>query len=180
VKRLELLRELAPNIRRVAIIGPTYEPEIADAVTGLRTASGRLGFELIEVGTTISVQAMEVQRAIRNGAQALLLLSRYSAFGSRAMGEEINRLSLAHRIPAIFDESEMVEAGALMSYGTNLVDDVQRGADMLAKVRRGAKPGEIPIDQASQFELAVNLRTARQMKIRVPPAVLARASRVIE
>jgi putative ABC transport system substrate-binding protein len=74
----------------------------------------------------------------------------------------------------------MVEAGALLSYGTNLVDDVRRAADMLAKVLRGAKPGEIPIDQASQFELAVNLKTARQINVRVPPAVLARASRVIE
>ena len=74
----------------------------------------------------------------------------------------------------------MVEAGALLSYGTNLVDDVRRAADMLAKVLGGTKPGEIPIDQASQFELAVNLRTARHMKIRVPPTVLARADRVIE
>ena len=74
----------------------------------------------------------------------------------------------------------MVEAGALLSYGTNLVDDVRRAADILAKVLRGAKPGEIPIDQASQFELAVNLKTARQINVRVPPAVLARASRVIE
>jgi len=73
-----------------------------------------------------------------------------------------------------------VEAGALLSYGTNLVDDVRRAADMLAKVLRGAKPGEIPIDQASQFELVLNLKTARQLKIRVPPAVIARASRVIE
>jgi putative ABC transport system substrate-binding protein len=74
----------------------------------------------------------------------------------------------------------MVEAGALVSYGTNLLEDVRRGADMLAKILRGTKPAEIPIDQASQFELAVNLKTARQMKIRVPPTVLARASRVIE
>lgn len=74
----------------------------------------------------------------------------------------------------------MVEAGGLVSYGTNLLEDVHRAADMLAKILRGQNPGEIPIDQASQFELAVNLRTARQLKIRVPPAVLARASRVIE
>jgi putative ABC transport system substrate-binding protein len=67
-----------------------------------------------------------------------------------------------------------------VSYGTNLLEDVRRGADMLVKILRGANPGGIPIDQASQFELAVNLRTARQLKLRVPPAVLARASHVVE
>jgi putative ABC transport system substrate-binding protein len=180
VKRLELLRELAPAIKRVAVAGPTYEPEVEKALAGLRTAAPRFGFELSEVSTTMSLATMEVQRVIRSGAQALLPLHIYSAFGARGLGEEIARLCAAHRIPAIFAESEMVEAGALLSYGTNLVDDVRRAADMLAKVLRGAKPGEIPIDQASQFELAVNLKTARQINVRVPPAVLARASRVIE
>jgi len=180
VKRLELLRELAPAIKRVAVVGPTYEPEVEKALAGLRTASPRFGFELLEVSTAMSLATMEVQRIIRNGAEALLPLHIYSAFGARGMGEDIVRLCAAHRIPAIFAESEMVEAGALLSYGTNLVDDVRRAADMLAKVLRGAKPGEIPIDQASQFELVLNLKTARQLKIRVPPAVIARASRVIE
>ena len=180
VKRLELLRELAPAIRRVAVVGPTYEPEVEKAMAGLRTAAPRFGFELSEVSTTMSLATMEVQRVIRSGAEALLPLHIYSAFGARGLGEEIARLCAAHRIPAIFAESEMVEAGALLSYGTNLVDDVRRAADILAKVLRGAKPGEIPIDQASQFELAVNLKTARQINVRVPPAVLARASRVIE
>jgi putative ABC transport system substrate-binding protein len=180
VKRLELLRELTPKVRRLAVVGPTYEPEVAEAMANLRVASRRLDFELIDVGTALTLQTMEMQRAIQNGAQALLSMRIYSANGARAAGEEINRLCVAHRIPAIFAESEMVRAGALMSYGTNLVDDVRRAGDMLAKVLRGAKPSDMPIDQASQFELAVNLGTARQMKIRVPPALLARASRVID
>lgn len=180
VKRLELLRELAPAIKRVAVVGPTYEPEVEKALAGLRTAAPRFGFELSEVSTSMSLQTMEVQRAIRSGAQGVLPLYIYSTFGARGLGDEIARLCAAHRIPAIFAESEMVEAGALISYGTNLLDDVRRAADILAKVLRGAKPGEIPIDQASQFELAVNLKTARQLKVRVPPAVIARASRVIE
>jgi putative tryptophan/tyrosine transport system substrate-binding protein len=180
VKRLELLRELAPAIRRVAVVGSTFQPELEAAMTGLRAAAPQLGFELVEVSTSVILQLPELQRAIRNGAEALLPLHVYSAFGARASGEELVRLCAAHRIPAIFAESELVEAGALISYGTNLVDDVRRAADILVKVLRGTKPGDIPIDQASQFELAVNLRTARQMKVRIPPAVLARASRVIE
>jgi putative ABC transport system substrate-binding protein len=180
VKRLELLRELAPTIRRVAVVGSTFQPELEAAMTGLRAAAPRLGFELVEVSTSVILQLPEVQRAIRNGAEALLPLHVYSAFGARASGEEIVRLCAAHRIPAIFAESELVEAGALISYGTNLVDDVRRGADILVKVLRGTQPGEIPIDQASQFELVLNLKTAREMKVRIPPTVLARASRVIE
>jgi putative tryptophan/tyrosine transport system substrate-binding protein len=180
VKRLELLRELAPKIRRVAVMGSTYQPEVEVAMAGLRAAAPQLGFELVEVSTAVLLQLPDLRRAIRNGAEALLPLHVYSAFGARTTGEEIVRLCAAHRMPAIFAESELVEAGALISYGTNLVNDVRRAADILAKVLRGAKPGDIPIDQASQFELAVNLRTARQLKIRVPSAVLARANRVID
>lgn len=180
VKRLELLREVAPAIKRVAVVGSTFQAEGEAAMAGLRAAAPQLGFELVEVSTSVILQLPELQRAIGNGAEALLPLHVYSAFGARASGEEIVRLCAARRVPAIFAESELVEAGGLISYGTNLVDDVRRAADILVKVLRGSKPGDIPIDQASQFELAVNLRTARDMKVRIPPTVLARASRVIE
>lgn len=180
VKRLELLRELLPAVRRAAVVGPTYQPEIEAAMAALRASARQLGFELVEVSTSMMLELPELKRAIQNGAEALLALQLYSALGARATGEEMVRLCAAHRVPAIFAESELVESGALISYGTNLVDDVRRAADILAKILRGAKPGDIPIDQAAQFELAVNLRTARAMKIRIPPAVLARASRVIE
>ena len=76
--------------------------------------------------------------------------------------------------------SKMVEAGGLMSYGTNLVDDVRRGADLLARVLKGEKPAEIPVDRAAHFELAVNLKTAKAMGITIPPSIMLRADRVIE
>ena len=123
---------------------------------------------------------MALQHAIRKGAEAVLPLYIFSTFGARSTSEEIVQLCLAHRIPGIFAEAEMVEVGGLISYGTNLIDEVRRAADMTVKILRGAKPQEMPIDQVSNFELAVNLRTARQIKVRVPPAVLARANRVIE
>jgi putative ABC transport system substrate-binding protein len=167
-------------MRRVAVVGPIYQPEGEAALATIRPVAQKLAFELIEVGAYVSQLTLEIQHAIRGGAEAVLPLYVFSMFGYQGAGEEVVRLCAAHRIPAIFSELEMVERGALVSYGTNLVEDVRRGADMLAKILRGTKPGEIPIDQASQFELAVNLKTAQQMKIRVPPAVLARASRVIE
>jgi putative ABC transport system substrate-binding protein len=84
------------------------------------------------------------------------------------------------RVPAIFADSELVDAGALMALGANRFDDVRRAADMLARVLRGAKPSELPVDQASRFELAVNLKTARAIGIRVPQSIVLRANRVIE
>lgn len=179
-KRLEVLRELAPAIRRVAIVGPTYQPEGEAVMTAIRPTARALAFEVMEVGAYMSQVPLEVDHAIRKGAEAVMPLHIFSTLGAQGWGEEVVRVCAKHRIPAVFAESEMVEAGGLVSYGTNLLEDVRRAADMLAKILRGTNPGEIPIDQASQFELAVNLRTARQMKIRVPPTVLARASRVIE
>jgi len=157
-----------------------YLPELEAATARLRETSQRLGFELKEVNTGYGTQVSAIQGAIKGGAQALLPLLVYSALGERIAGEQVVRLTLEQRIPAIFAESELVDAGGLMSYGTNLLEDVRRAADMLAKVLRGAKPAELPIDQASRFELAVNLKTARAIGVRVPPSILLRADRVIE
>lgn len=179
-KRLELLRELVPAVRRVAIVGPTYQPEGQAAMAAIRTAARALAFEVMEVGAYMSQLTLEMQHAIRNGAEAVLPLHIFSTLGYRGVGEEVARMCAKQRIPAVFAESEMVEAGGLVSYGTNLLEDVHRAADMLANILRGTNPGVIPIDQASRFELAVNLRTAQQLRVRVPPAVLARASRVID
>jgi putative ABC transport system substrate-binding protein len=121
-----------------------------------------------------------VEKAIKDGAQALLALHDYSAHGERFTGEQVVRLANEKRVPAIFGESELVDAGGLMSLATNRLDDVGRAADILAQVLRGAKPAEIPVDQASRFELAVNLRTARAIGIQVPASILVRADRVIE
>ena len=180
IKRLDLLRELLPAVKRVALTGPMYLPELEAATGRLREASQRLGFEPKVVDTGASTQVSAIEDAIKEGAQALLLLHNYSALGQHITGEQVVRLTIEARIPAIFAESEMVDAGGLMSYGTNLLEDVRRAVDMLAKVLRGAKPAELPIDQASRFELVVNLKTARAIGIRVPPSILLRADRVIE
>ena len=180
VKRLELLRELSPAIKRIAIVGPTYQPDGAAAMAALRAAAPGLNLELLEVSTGLGNQTQELGHAIRKGAQAVLPLYIFSTFGAVSTGEEIARLCLAHRIPVVFAESEMVELGGLISYGTSLVDEVRRAADILARVLRGTKPQDIAIDQVSNFELAINLKTAQQLKLRVPPAILARASRVIQ
>ena len=181
IKRLELLRELLPTAKRVALIGSINLPELEAATPRLREASKRLGFEpkMVDIGGD-SPQVLVIEGAIKEGAQALLPLQIYSAFGQGVTGEQIVRHVNKRRLPAIFAESELVEAGGLMSYGTNLLEDVRRGADMLAKVLRGAKPAEMAIDQSARFELVINLKTARAIGIKIPQSLLVRADRVIE
>lgn len=179
-KRLELLRELLPAAKRIALTGPMYMPELEAATPRLRDASKRLGFEPKVVDTGASTQVSAIEDAIKGGAQALLPLVDYSALGQRITGEQVVRLTNEKRVPAIFAESELVDAGGLMSFGTNLIEDLRRAADMLAKVLRGAKPAELPVDQASRFELVINLNTARAIGITIPRSLLLRADRVIE
>ena len=180
IKRLELLRELLPKAKRIALTGPMYFPELEAATARLREASLRLGFEPKTVNTGASTQLSAIEEAIKDGTQALLPLQIYSAVGEVISGEQVVRFANKRRVPAIFAESELVDAGGLMSYGTNLIEDVRRSADMLAKVLRGAKPVELPVDQASRFELAVNLKTAREIRLTIPQSILIRANRVIE
>lgn len=180
IKRLQLLRELLPAAKRVTVSGQMYLPEVAAAAAQLRDVSNALGFTLREANTGASAEVSAIEEAIKAGGQALLPLKVYSAIGQRISGEQVVALTLRLRIPAIFAESELVEAGGLMSYGTNLLDDVRHAADLLAQVLRGRNPAEIPVNQASHFELVVNLRSAHAIGIRVPNSVLLRADRVIE
>jgi len=95
-------------------------------------------------------------------------------------GAHVVEESVKSRVPVLFPDSTAVESGALLSYGTNLLDEVRRGADLLARVLNGATPGELPIDQAARFELSVNLKTEKALGLTVPPSILLRADRVIK
>ena len=180
IKRLELLRDLLPGAKRVALAWPLLLRWTEAARPRLREASERLGFELREVQAGAQDWVPAIKGAIRDGAEAVLPFTVFSWLGLRVTGEQVVRFTIEQRLPTIFAESEMVEAGGLISYGTNLLEDVRRGADMLAKVLRGAKPADIPVDQASRFELAVNLKTAKTLGIKIPLSILLRADRVIE
>lgn len=178
IKRLELARELLPQARRIAVISdsPGAYPPFAPR---LQQAAAQLGVELMERniffdwGTSVE----EVKAA---GADALVPFQMFVATGMRMSGEAVVAASLKHRMPVIFSGVEMVEAGGLMSYGTNLVEDVRRAADILARVLKGANPATIPVDQASRFELVVNLKTAKALGLTIPRSILLRADRVIE
>jgi len=176
VKRLDLARELVPNAKRVAvtyIVTPRYER------LELRRAAEKLGMDLIELNLFESETDI-VDRAMSDGADVIIPFDQFSALGYSAHGEQLVRSAFERRIPVIFAGRKMVELGGLMSYGTNLVDGVRRGADMLARVLKGEKPADLPVDQAARFELTVNLKTAKAIGLAIPPSILIRADRVIE
>lgn len=179
-KRLELLRALLPSARRIALIGSMYLPELQAAVPRLHDKAQRIGFKPKTVDTGYQDPISAIERAIAGGTEALVPLQVYSALGQRITGEQLVRLTNEKFIPTIFAEAELVEAGGLMSFGSNLIDDVRRAADMLAKVLRGAKPADLPVDQTARFELVINLKTARAIGISVPYSLLVRADRVID
>ena len=177
VKRLELAHELLPGAKRVAVLGvvnvvyPLLSPR-------LRRAAEQLGVELAEFN--VIDWGSSVEQAKVGGAAAVIPFAQFAAQGMRVSGESVVAAELEHRVPVIFAGSEMVEAGGLISYGTNIVDDVRRAADLLAQVLKGASAATLPVDQAARFELVVNLKTAKAMGIAIPQSILLRADRVIE
>jgi putative ABC transport system substrate-binding protein len=185
-KRLELLRDLLPRAKRIGLVGYFLytSRDIAYLANepALRAAAASLGFELIEEpGATQAegiVPAME--RAARRGAEAFYIFQPLVIRRFDWGGEEVIKFANERRIPAIFQELEMVEMGGLLSYGPSLVDEVRRSADQLVRVLNGAKAGELAVDQASRFELTVNLKTARAIGLTSLHAVMPRADRVIE
>jgi putative ABC transport system substrate-binding protein len=159
-KRLELLRDVLPDLRRLAILANVSNP------ASLLESEIRDGEGL--------APAIE---AVKGRAEALYVCSDFLMFTHRI---RINTLTLAARLPAIYGEREMVEAGALMSYGPNFPDLFRRAADLVDKILRGANPAGIPVEQPTKFDLVINLTTAKALGLDVPPTLLARADEVIE
>lgn len=181
IKRLELARELVPGIRRIAVIGygtlggpMGYET----FVRPLRSAASRAGIALLEFVERPWVELVE--QAANKGASAVIPVTVFAAEGDRLGGELVIGKARERRLPVIFGGAEMVEAGGLMSYGTNIVDDLRRGADLLARVLRGARAADIPVDQAARFELVVNLSAAKAIGLKIPPSIIVRADRIIQ
>jgi len=180
VKRLELLRDLLPAAKRVAVAGGLFDPASQTALRFARQAAQRLGFELIVRSRTDWDWMNDVQAAAAAGAQAMFVLNSYAIRGDRFEAANGIRAAAQARMPAVFADTETVEMGALMSYATNLNDDLKRAIDLMVQVLKGRRPSEIPVEQASRFELAVNLKTAKALGLKIPQSILLRADRVIE
>ena len=175
-KRIELARELVPGAKAVAVVGlqGVQDPSL---LSPLRKAAEGFGITLVEMENRLFGGAM-LDDAIKSGAEAVLPLSLYALEPLNV--DELIRVAAERRVPVIYADSAAADNGGLISLGTSLVEDIRRGADMLARVLNGAKPADLPVDQAARFEMVVNLKTARALRIKVPQSVLLRADRVIE
>lgn len=176
-KRLELLREVVPSLRRLAIIGNVGAPGAMLEMSEIQASARPLG---LEVDTRKIQQAGELESAIAEAgmrAGALYVATDPLVFNNRVL---INRLAQDARLPTIYGAREYVDAGGLISYGPNWRDLFRRAAEQVDKILRGTKPAEIPVEQPTKFDLTVNLKTARALGIAISPVLLARADEVIE
>lgn len=175
-KRLELLKELLPGARKVAVFSTTGT---TGQLESLRAAAPQLGVALQVVDFRqapfdYDAAFAELQRA---RVDALFVLSSGAFVPDRG---RLPALALKQRLPTVFGTAQWADAGALLSYGVSLPVLYRRAAEMVAQILRGARPGEMPLEQATSFELVLNLRTARALGLNVPRAVLVRADRLIE
>lgn len=179
LKRFELALALVPGAKRVALIGVDYWPYYANSVRPLLVkAAARLRVGLIE--STWRSGPVNIEAAHKAGAQVAVAPFGLIVAGFRHTLAAWIAKSLELRLPVIYSNYDEVAAGGLMSYGTNLNEDLRRAADMLARVLKGERPGDLSVDQASRFELAVSLKTAKALDLAIPPSILLRADRVIE
>ncbi len=180
IKRLELVREVLPGARKIAMMAVYFDAILEKYLETAQAAAAKLGLELIRREASPNSWPEGLKTVVAQGAEAAMVLTPFGIFGMRHDADEAIRAARELRLPAVFGEAESVERGGLMSYATSLSEDLRRAADMVAKILRGAKPAELPVDQASRFELVVNRGTARAIGLALPQSLLLRADQVIE
>ena len=176
-KRLELLREVVPTFRRLAIMVNVGFPDGVLEVEEVQAAARTLGLEVATLELRRAGDIEPALESVKGRSDALYVVSDPLVNTNRV---RINTLAVAARLPTMHGFREFVEAGGLMSYAANFPDLFRRAADYVDKILRGAKPGEIPVEQATKFDLVINLTTAKALGLTVPETFLLRADEVIE
>jgi putative ABC transport system substrate-binding protein len=180
-KRLELLKQAVPGVDRVAVLwlpGALGERTDKDMLTGADVAARALGVRLQFVearGPDEFARAFSDMSSARAGALTVLPSNRFLREHRRLVD-----LAAENRLPAVYTSREFVDAGGLMSYGANSVDLHRRAATYVDKILKGAKPGDLPVEQPRKFELVINLKAAKALGLTIPPSLLQRADQVIE
>jgi putative ABC transport system substrate-binding protein len=177
-KRLALLKETLPGVERVAVLSNPADPFSDRQLKDTKDAAAALRLRLYVLNVRDSNgfdQAFAVLK--RDRAEALLVSADPMFFNQR---EKVVSLVTRDRVPAIYEFREFVALGGLMSYGTSIGDMYRRLASYVDKILKGAKPGDLPVEQPTKFELVINLKTAKALGLTVPPTLLARADEVIE
>jgi len=176
-KRLEFLRDVVPNFRRLGIMANVGNSASVLEMREVQSASGTLG---LEVKTLDIRQAEDIARAfdeLKGYVDALYVCIDTILFANRI---RIITLALAARLPTMFTTREAVKAGGLMTYGPSFPELFRRAGDYVDKILHGAKPEDLPVEQPTKFDLVLNLTTAKALGLTIPPTLLARADEVIE
>ena len=176
-KRLELLREIVPGLGRLAIMGNASNPFTVLELDEVQAAAGTLGLEVVTLEIRRAQDIAPAFEALKSRADALYVCTDALANTNRI---RISTSALGVRLPTMHGSRDYVEAGGLMSYGPNYPDLFRRSADYVDKILHGAKPGDIPVEQPTKYELVLNLTTAKALGLTVSPTLLARADEVIE
>jgi|SoiMethySBSTD1v2_1073268.scaffolds.fasta_scaffold00403_48 putative ABC transport system substrate-binding protein len=177
-KGLELLKESIPMLRRVAVLSNSSNPSQAVSVRDVTAAARSLGLQIKVVDApTVSALDGVFAAMAKDRSEALLVLTDPLFLIHR---ERIGSLALRHRLPSMHAVKESVEAGGFMSYGPSLVGAYRRVAVYVDKILKGARPADLPVEQPTTFEMAINLKTAKALGVTIPRSLLGRADRIIE
>jgi len=176
-KRLEIARELVPRLHRLAIMFNVGNAQPVLEMGETQAAARMLGFEVVPLVIQRPEDIASAFQALKTRADALYVAVDQLIVANRS---SIITSALGARLPTIFSTRDFVKAGALMSYGPSYTERFRHAADYVDKILRGTKPGDIPVDQPTKFELVINLKTAKALGITIPQSVLRRADEVIE
>jgi putative ABC transport system substrate-binding protein len=174
-KRLEILKEAVPKLARVGLLHPSVTLQLKE----LRDAAQTLKLKLDEIETQVDAEGLEnaFKTAKQKQVGAIMTTAGATFLAER---KRIVELASKYRLPAIYWQKEFVDEGGLMSYGTDYHDLYRRAAVYVDKILKGAKPGDLPVQQATKFEFVINLKAAKQIDLTIPPNVLVRADKVIK
>jgi putative tryptophan/tyrosine transport system substrate-binding protein len=176
-RRLSLLREIQPNVKRVAVLGNAESPLIALEMEGVKEDGARLGLETFRLQVSKAEEIVPAIQSLNGVADALYICSDPFLTTHRV---RITTLAIALKLPTVYAFREYVVAGGLLSYGPNFPDLFRRSADYVDKILRGAKPADIPVEQPVKFDLVINNTTAKAIGLTIPEQFLMRANEVIE
>jgi putative ABC transport system substrate-binding protein len=171
------LRELLPGLGRLAIMANVAYPAAKQELTEVQAAARALGVEAVVLEIRRAEDIASAFEGLGGRADALYVASEALANTNQV---RINNLALGTRLPTIWGIRDSAQAGGLMSYGPSLPALFRRAADYVDKILRGAKPADLPVEQPTQFDLVINLKTAKALGLTVPQSLLARADEVIE
>jgi ABC-type uncharacterized transport system substrate-binding protein len=176
-KRIEMLREILPGLRALAIMANVGNPAPLLEMGEVSSIAGTLGLGVVTLEIQRGEDIAPAFEALKGRADALYVCIDPLLNTNRV---RINTLAQGARLPTMYGVREYVEAGGLVSYGPNIVNQYRRAADYVDKILRGAKPADLPVEQPTKFDLVINLTTAKALSLTLPPSLLARADEVIE